>query len=234
MSKINKTTLHYIIWYILIFSILGLILETIYCYATTGVLESRKGLLIGPVCPIYGIGATILICLLTTFQNTNNKNLKIFLYGILIGSTFEYLASFVMEAIYSTRFWEYSYINLNVNGRICITYSLFWGILSLILMNYLKPKIDNFINKIPKKHILEPVLVFLFIFDNLITMWSITTIKNRAQSVYYNTPMLQPNNSLIKIIENNVFSNNVMLKIFPNLRFIDNNGNEIFIRNVLQ
>jgi uncharacterized membrane protein len=50
-----KKKLHYLLWYFLIFSIIGLIIETMYGYTTTGVIESRKGLFISPVCPIYGV-----------------------------------------------------------------------------------------------------------------------------------------------------------------------------------
>lgn len=46
-------------WYIVIFSIIGLIVETLYCYLTTGILESRKGLIWGPFCPVYGVGRSM-------------------------------------------------------------------------------------------------------------------------------------------------------------------------------
>lgn len=64
MEKENRLTIHQIFWYLVIFSIIGLIIETIYGYATTGILESRKGLIWGPFCPVYGVGAVVLILLL--------------------------------------------------------------------------------------------------------------------------------------------------------------------------
>ena len=64
VKKESKLTIHHIFWYFLIFSVIGLIIETIYCYATTGVLESRKGLIWGPVCPVYGVSAVVLIIFL--------------------------------------------------------------------------------------------------------------------------------------------------------------------------
>ncbi len=51
----EKITFHQILWYFIFFSIAGLIIETLFCYFTTGVLESRKGLILGPFCPIYGV-----------------------------------------------------------------------------------------------------------------------------------------------------------------------------------
>ena len=71
MERKYKLTIHQIIWYFIIFSVLGLVIETSYCFVTTGVLESRKGLLYGPFCPIYGVGATVLIILL--YKIKSNK-----------------------------------------------------------------------------------------------------------------------------------------------------------------
>ena len=62
-NKKQTITFKQILWYFIIFSIIGLIIETIFCYITTGVLESRKGLIWGPFCPVYGVGAVILILL---------------------------------------------------------------------------------------------------------------------------------------------------------------------------
>lgn len=55
-NETSKKLVHQIIWYTIIFSIIGLLIETIFCYLTTGVIESRKGLIWGPFCPVYGIG----------------------------------------------------------------------------------------------------------------------------------------------------------------------------------
>ncbi|MFQ8989023.1 MAG: putative ABC transporter permease, partial [Intestinibacter sp.] len=107
MEKENRLTIHQIFWYLVIFSIIGLIIETIYGYATTGILESRKGLIWGPFCPVYGVGAVVLILLL---NHVDQKNyFKLFIYGFLIGAASEYIMSYVLEAFYGIRFWDYTY-----------------------------------------------------------------------------------------------------------------------------
>lgn len=107
MVENKKLTFHQILWYFIIFSTIGLLIETIFCYFTSGIVESRKGLLWGPFCPVYGVGAAILIILLNKV-NTNNY-FKLFIYGFLIGSLLEYIMSYVLEAVYSIRFWDYTY-----------------------------------------------------------------------------------------------------------------------------
>ena len=68
MEETKKLNFHQILWYFIIFSIIGLLIETLFCYSTSGVIESRKGLLWGPFCPVYGVGAVILIILLNVKQ----------------------------------------------------------------------------------------------------------------------------------------------------------------------
>ena len=58
MKEENRIDIHKLFWYFLIFSILGLIIETLYCYLLSGVLESRKGFIWGPFCPVYGVCGT--------------------------------------------------------------------------------------------------------------------------------------------------------------------------------
>ena len=64
MENKEKITIHQLFWYFLIFSVLGLIIETVYCYITSGTFESRKGLIWGPFCPVYGVCGAFLIFVL--------------------------------------------------------------------------------------------------------------------------------------------------------------------------
>lgn len=236
MEKEEKINTHQIIWYITIFSIIGLIIETLFCYATTGVIESRKGLIWGPFCPVYGVGATILIILLNNYKNSKTK---LFIYGSIIGNIIEYILSYILEAIYGTRFWDYAYITWNLNGRICIKYSLFWGILAILLIKVAKPIIDKIINKIPihKRQLIDTTISVILVVDTLATVWAVTTYQNRVEKQYYNIEQEQQENIISKTkkkIEDTLFSNEIMVKTFPNLRYIDNNGNEYYIRDIIK
>ena len=228
-----RDKLHYLLWYFIIFSVVGLIIETTYGFATMGIIESRKGLYIGPFCPIYGVGGAILIFVLDKFKD--NK-IKLAIYGGILGSVVEYVLSFMLEAIYGARFWDYGWVDYNLNGRICVLYSIFWAILSVILISFIKPKIDKFINKIGKDDIPEEnkkiknaiskksfidlgIFIFLLL-DALITVWAVSTYQNRVINEYYGIE--QNKNSIIQNIEDYFFSNEKMLFTFPNLRVRDN------------
>ena len=86
----------------ILFSILGLIVETIFCFITTGNLESRKGLILGPLCPIYGVGAVIIIFLLNRYKG---HKLKLFVYGTILGVIFTIILGFLAYIGFSAIVW---------------------------------------------------------------------------------------------------------------------------------
>lgn len=225
-KQMNK---HQFVWYLLIFSIIGLIIETLYCFITTGILESRKGLILGPVCPIYGVGAISIIAGLNQFKD---KKLKLLVYGGILGGIVEYFISFVLEALYGTRFWDYSYLSYHLNGRICLIYSIFWALLSLIIIQWVKPLTDKLIEKIKIKYIDNFIFIF-FIIDVLLTIWAVNVYTERAIS---GGREINNSNFFYQAkfyVEESCFSNDIMVKIFPNIRTIDNNGQEIFVRDLI-
>lgn len=219
----SKIDFHKILWYFTIFSVIGLIIETLFCYITTGVIESRKGLLIGPFCPVYGVGAALLILLLNNYKE---NSFKLFFIGAIIGNIIEYMLSYILEAYYGTRFWDYSFIDWNLNGRVCIKYSIFWGILAVILIKWIQPKVDNIIKKIDER--IDKYITIFFVVNSLLTVFAINNYQNRIEI------MFNKEESNINTVAQKIFSNEMMAKIFPNLRYVDNEGKEYYIRELVE
>ena len=150
-SKKKITIMGLSIWrilaYFIIYSVVGYIIETIYGIITKGTWESRQSFLYGPFCAIYGLGASIMIIFLHKYSKRYNT---LFLGGFIVGSIVEYLVSWIGELILGVKWWDYSNRPLNINGRICVYFSLFWGFLALYLMASFNPKIDKLILDIHK------------------------------------------------------------------------------------
>ena len=147
-EKIQKISIWKIFAYFIIYSFVGFVVETLFALVNYNVLESRKSFLYGPFCGIYGIGAVVLILALRYF---NKNNYTLFLGGCLVGSIVEYIISFLGEVIFDARWWDYSNRVLNINGRICLLYAIFWGVLSLMLIRIINPQVDRFIKYIKTK-----------------------------------------------------------------------------------
>ena len=134
--RIMKLTIWRIFAYFIIYSIIGLIIETLFRLLTKGVIESRKSFVYGPFCAIYGLGASVMIACL---KPLGKNDTAIFIGGILVGTITEYLVSFFGEIMLHVKWWDYSDLPLNINGRVCLLYSVMWGFLALFLMKIVNP-----------------------------------------------------------------------------------------------
>lgn len=127
----HTTTLF--IWFIL-YSILGWIYETIYCSIRKLKWENR-GMLIGPYCPIYGVGA-VLDVLLCSKLPTNSAIFFTCMFGSAI---LEYATSYMTEQLFHAVWWDYSNVPLNIHGRVCLSCSLGFGAAGLIVLHGIHP-----------------------------------------------------------------------------------------------
>ena len=130
-------------------SFAGVIVEMLWCLATRGYIESRAGLVYGPFNPVYGAGAVLLTVFLYKYRNRGA--VWSFLGGFVVGSALEYFCSWAQETVFGSVSWDYSAMPLNLNGRICFTYSLFWGALGVLWIKDLYPRMAKWILKIPNK-----------------------------------------------------------------------------------
>lgn len=235
----------YSIWrifaYFIIYSILGYIVETIYGIVTTGRWESRQSFLYGPFCAIYGAGAVAMLALLQYF-NQNYK--KLFVGGVIIGSTIEYVVSLYGEKVLNVKWWDYSDLPFNINGRISLMYAFFWGILAICLVIYINPRVDNFINwiiskiSIKKLKVITLTVIILMFIDNTITGYALDAFTIRK---VYEYDIQVTNKEEIDIKYNNIYGNKElsefiykfwndkkMIRTFPNLKLVDKDGKIIY------
>lgn len=130
-------------------SFLGDIVETIFCYLTTGRLMSRSSVVYGPFSIVWGLGCAIATALLYQYRNRSDR--YIFVCGTLMGGAYEYMCSVFTELVFGTVFWDYSKLPFNLGGRINLLYCFFWGIAAVIWIKILYPFLSRLIEKIPKK-----------------------------------------------------------------------------------
>jgi len=173
-NKFNKplTSLQMLIIFFFIYSIIGWCLESLYCMHELGHFEKR-GFLFGPLCPIYGYGAIIILLILKPFSK---NNFTLFLSSAIILSVFEYLVSYGLDALFAMKFWDYTNNFLNINGRIALWFSVIWGIFGILFINYIHPAITKFTNflfkkvNVPLQHIVLYLIVFVYIADTLLSI----------------------------------------------------------------
>lgn len=142
-------TFYKLFWIFFIGCFVGVLIELLYCFATHGYFESRSGLVYGPFNLVYGFGALALTFVL--YRLRNHSWIYSFIGGFVVGSIVEYLCSFIQELCFGSTSWDYSDLPGNINGRICLMYSAFWGILGVMWIKDLYPRFAKLILKIPNK-----------------------------------------------------------------------------------
>ena len=98
----------------------------------------------------------------------------------------EYIVGFILEKIFKTKYWDYSNIKFNINGRVCLKNSIYWGILGVIFIFIIHPVIGNLVNILPASVIfhLNVVLYIILITDMIITVNRILFIDDKIEEVY--------------------------------------------------
>ena len=244
---INGISIWRILAYFIIYSVAGYIIETIYGMITKGVWESRQSFLYGPFCGIYGSGAVVMIVCLHKFPKKYNA---LFLGGFVVGSIVEYVVSLFGEMVLGVKWWDYSNMPLNLNGRICVYFSIFWGFLGIYLIASLNPKVDRIIDWIKSKFKTQKALKTFVV--TVFTLLMIDCIATAFAIEFFLVRMIEKNDLNVanrqlvteqyeKIYGNKNLSDFIytfwgdkkMIKTFPNLKINDVDGNIIYMDSLL-
>ncbi len=151
----------------IIASLFGWVVEVIICYVDGyGILN--RGLLNGPVCPIYGFTSVGMVVFASYF---NNNLLLAFVLGALLASAIEYAVHYFLEKNYQLKLWNYSKEFLNLNGRICLKNSIEFGFGSVLLVAAVFPFLMSlFVGHSKLKIFFSLVGIFLIGADFIITI----------------------------------------------------------------
>ena len=184
--KVLSLKIQNLLIYYFICSILGWIMEVLYAYSVFGTFVDR-GFLYGPMCPIYGWGAVAMVLVTEKIRKKKVNTLGIFLIVTAIFTILEYLTSLVLELIFNLRWWDYSNYFLNINGRVCLIFSIFFGFMGIVFVKKIYPRIQRLIKNIRKKisiKMLWIILISLIVLSNVDgILSSIKYIKKDANSI---------------------------------------------------
>ena len=128
-------------------SLLGDIIETIFCRLKMGVWMSRSSLVWGPFSIVWGFAFAGVTLLLYRYKDCSESFL--FLMGTFLGGAYEYLCSVLSEIVFGKVFWDYSKMPFNLNGRINLLYCFFWGIATVAWFKKIYPLLSGLIEKLP-------------------------------------------------------------------------------------
>ena len=178
--KLNfKYSFFQYVWIFIAGCYIGYGVETIWCLIKHGFIESRKSLVLGHLSVAYGMGALLLTLILVNFEKA--PLWKTFLISFLSGTVVEYICSWGQETFFHSVAWDYSHLPLNINGRVCLLYSLFWGVLGIFWVKIIIPLFTKVFDKV---HIpFEKVIIFgflaFFVFDAFLSATAAVRMNER-------------------------------------------------------
>lgn len=146
----------------------------------------NRGFLIGPYCPVYGVGVVLVSLLL---KNYTTDIPVLFFLSILICGVLEYFTGYIMEKLFNARWWDYSQKKFNINGRVCLEMLVPFGIAATTILCIINPSLIKLINKLPNLaiHLITAILSIGYICDFVISFRIILSFKNEMYSSKDNT-----------------------------------------------
>ena len=169
---------------LLLYSLLGWCGEMVYCSLCQRRLCEKRGFLNGPICPIYGHGALLVLAALD--GGCQNPVLT-FLLGMLLTSIVEYITSFVMEKLFHMRWWDYSRYRFNINGRVCLRNSALFGAACVLLCHSVGPRLTVFVARLIVRGSGVPMAIALFVLygvDVVLSVRSAIQIRARLEKLH--------------------------------------------------
>lgn len=153
-----------------------LLIFYVYCFcgwvfesAVVSVQQRRfvnRGFLKGPLLPIYGFGATIMLHVSLPLMG---RPVAIYFAGLVTATAFEYVVGVLMEALFKIKYWDYSGHCFQFQGRICLQSSIAWGFLSLLLAYVLHRPVADFIVGLSLASVaaIDCVIIIWFVYDTV-------------------------------------------------------------------
>jgi len=213
MDILYKLTLLFAMF--IIYSFIGWIIEMLLTLYKHQKIVNR-GFLIGPIIPIWGSGAVLITLLLKPSDSIFN----LLVSSAFIGSFLEYVVNYLMEKIFKARWWDYSHLPFNVNGRVWLGSSIFFAMAGFIVINLTNPLIIPFLKGIPHfiLYLCVGIVFVLALTDFIISCNIIKRLTLSAESMKKDCTEEISKKVETILSENSIFFRR-LLKSFPDINF---------------
>lgn len=175
------SNLYEALWIFLIYAFIGWCVEVAYAALNKGVFVNR-GFLNGPYCPIYGCGMLVVAVLLTPLTESI---FPLFLGSMVLTTVLEYFTGLILEKVFGNKWWDYSDVPFNIQGYVCLKFSVLWGLGGTFVIKILHPLIYKGILWIPKTlgYLLLMVITTAFVVDVCVTVNTILKFNRKIKNL---------------------------------------------------
>ncbi|MGG7177079.1 putative ABC transporter permease [Clostridium paraputrificum] len=187
LSIINFSFYNLVLYFIM-YSFLGWCVEVAYAYKNQKKFVNR-GFLHGPLCPIYG---TCILSIVITLDYFRNNLMVLLLFATILTSFIEYFTGFLLEKLFKRKYWDYSEDPFNIHGRICLHFSLMWGLVSVAVVRIIHPIIVYLVDLLPPRLglFIFYILIISIILDLSSTIASLIDFKKLTFNIQLDAGIL--------------------------------------------
>ena len=176
----------------MIYSIIGWMIEVSYHAVTMGKVVNR-GFLNGPLCPVYGSGVLMVLMVVDLcgewfgFETdlSRAKVIELFIIGIIFATLIELIAGFLLDQLFHARWWDYRDRRFNLNGYICLEFSIYWGLGIAFVLRVIQPVFENIVSSIPVRisWIMLSAFYIIFLVDIILTVLTILKLNKQLEKM---------------------------------------------------
>ncbi|MEJ8743589.1 hypothetical protein WKT07_09085 [Mediterraneibacter sp. HCN-7094] len=138
-------SIYFILLYFFVYGFLGWCTEVGFAAFKTHHFVNR-GFLNGPICPIYGVGVTAVITVLTPYKS---DIIVLYILSVVLVTVLEGVTGWAMDKIFHNKWWDYSDMPLNIGGYVCLLFSIVWGFACLFIIYFIQPLVHDLLAFIP-------------------------------------------------------------------------------------
>ena len=139
-------SVYFVLLYFFVYGFLGWCTEVAFAGVKEGKFVNR-GLLNGPICPIYGVGVAVVVSCLDGFKD---NLVLLYISSVVLVTALEWFTGFVLDKLFHNKWWDYSSMPLNLNGYVCLLFSLIWGVACVLIVKVLHPLIHKGLDFLPE------------------------------------------------------------------------------------
>ena len=181
-------SIYYSILYFFVYGFLGWCTEVIFAAFKQHRFVNR-GFLNGPICPIYGVGVTLVIACLEAFQS---NLLLLYISSVILVTVLEGITGWAMDKLFHNKWWDYSKLPFNIGGYVCLLFSLIWGVACVFIVYFVHPLIHQVLSLIPHTAgiALIVILGIALLSDMIVTTSAIVNFNQYLERLKYITDEL--------------------------------------------
>lgn len=169
--------------FFIVYSFIGWVIEVVFHVVVAGKIINR-GFLNGPVCPVYGFGMISVLLIYNLVGSSNT--MVVFIEGVVFTTLIELVAGFILDKFFHARWWDYSSMPMNLNGYICVGFSIIWGLAVVFVIKIAHVFVYSITSGFIPESIGWPVLIAMyavFITDTVVTALTLIGLNKKLEEL---------------------------------------------------